>query len=267
MPSQKALNHDLPVADQIQECISSIRKDPADVKYRVALSQLYMATRQWQKASDQLERAAQIAPACLPLAAAYNEAIRCEMLRSRVFTGERSPTIQESAPGWLKMLTSALREQASNNLEQATQMRNQAFDEAAVCRFEVDGQSVAWLADADSQLGPVCELFMDGDYHWIPFSGIAALKLEAPMDLRDLFWMPCSVQLVDGQAFHALMPSRYPDNQAADSDDNALLCRKTEWHEIGHETWIGVGQKTLIADNAEFPILSVRSVVNQDCSN
>lgn len=260
--SQKALNHDIPITDQIQECISSIRKEPAEVKHRVALAQLYMATREWQKAADQLERAAQLSPSCIPLAAAYNEAIRCEMLRCQVLAGERLPTIPESAPGWLSMLASALHQQALNNLELAAQARSQAFDQAEACSFEINGQPAAWLADADSRLGPVCELFMNGEYHWIPFSNIAVLEMEAPVDLRDLFWLPCSVQMTDGQSFSALIPCRYPEGPSADEDD-VLLCRKTDWHDAGENTWVGAGQKILVTDSDEFPVLSVRRVLNK----
>lgn len=261
LPSRKPLNHGMPVADQIQECMSSIRKEPAEEKHRVALAQLYMATREWKKASDQLERAAQLAPACIPLAAAYGEAIRCEMIRGEVLAGQRLPAMPASAPGWLSLLASALQQQAMNDLEQAAQLRAQAFDAAEACSFEINGQPAAWLADGDSRLGPVCELFMERECHWLPFSDIAVLETEAPEDLRDLFWLPCRVQLVDGQSFSALLPSRYPQDLAVDEDD-ILLCRKTQWRDAGQDTWLGMGQKLLVTDSGEFPVLSVRSIVN-----
>ena len=101
----------------------------------------------------------------------------------------------DAAPRWLSALASALHQQALDGLEQAAQIRSQAFEDAEACRFEVDGKPATWLADADSRLGPVCELFMDQEYHWVPFSDIAVLETQAPEDLRDLFWLPCSVQM------------------------------------------------------------------------
>lgn len=264
--SRKTLSHLTPVADQIQECISSIRKEPAEAQHRLALAQLYMATRDWQKASDQLERAAQLAPACIPLATAYREVIRCELFREQVFAGTRLPSMPEAAPGWLSMLASALHQQALGELEQAAQIRAQAFEEAEACSFDVDDQPATWLADADSRLGPVCELFMDREYHWVPFSQIAVLETQAPEDLRDLFWLPCSVQMRDGQSFSALMPCRYPQDLPADEDD-ILLCRKTAWRDAGQDTWLGSGQKVLVTDSGEFPALSVRSIVNTTSSS
>lgn len=264
--SRKSLNHETPVAEQIQECISSIRKEPAEVKHRVALAQLYMAARDWQKASDQLERAAQLAPVCMPLAAAYRETIRCEMLRDQVFAGARLPSMPDAAPRWLSALASALHQQALGGLEQAAQIRSQAFEEAEACRFEVDGKPATWLADADSRLGPVCELFMDQEYHWVPFSDIAVLETQAPEDLRDLFWLPCSVQMRDGQSFSALMPCRYPQD-LPEEEDALLLCRKTGWRDAGQDIWLGSGQKVLVTDSDEFPALSVRRIVNHELSS
>ena len=171
--------------------------------------------------------------------------------------------MQASAPGWLSLLASALHQQALNNLEQAAHIRTQAFDAAEACSFEINGQPAAWLADGDSRLGPVCELFMDREYHWVPFSDIAVLETEAPEDLRDLFWLPCRVQLLDGQSFSALMPGRYPQDLAVDEDD-ILLCRKTQWRDAGQDTWLGMGQKLLMTDSGEFPVLSIRSIVNKN---
>lgn len=265
LPNRKQLNHDIPLTDQIQECISSIRQEPAEVKHRVALAQLYMATRDWQKASDQLERAAQLAPACIPLAAAYREAIGCEIFRDQVFAGARLPSMLDAAPRWLNILASALHQQA-NDPEQSAHLRSQAFDEAEACSFEINGQSATWLADADSRLGPVCELFMDREYHWVPFSDISVLETEAPEDLRDLFWLPCSVQMRDGQSFSALLPCRYPQNLPEDEDD-ILLCRKTDWRDAGQGTWLGSGQKVFVTDSDEFPALSVRRIVNKELSS
>ncbi|SDT88585.1 type VI secretion system accessory protein TagJ [Halopseudomonas salegens] len=263
--TRKILNHEMPLAEQIEETVSTIRKEPAEVKHRVALAQLYMASRQWQQATAQLERAAQLAPACMPLAAAYNEAIRCEMLRNKVLAGESLPAMLDGAPAWVNTLASALHLLSLNDVAQAAQMRDDAFDAAQACRFEINGQAAEWLADADSRLGPVCELFMNGAYYWVPLSDIAELEAEAPVDLRDLFWLPCSVKLVDGQAFSALMPCRYPDEDGQGGDDT-LLCRKTEWQELGSDTWVGLGQKIFVSDSGEFPALSVRSLVNMHAS-
>ena len=48
---------------------------------------------EWERAVTQLDAAAQLDPIALPMAQAYRAAIRCEMLRARVFAGARTPTI------------------------------------------------------------------------------------------------------------------------------------------------------------------------------
>ena len=43
------------------------------------------------KALEQLQLCAQLDPSCEPMARAYREAIRCEVLRAEVFAGKKSP--------------------------------------------------------------------------------------------------------------------------------------------------------------------------------
>lgn len=261
--SNKTLDHGMPIIEQIQESMAAIRKSPAEARHRVALAQLYMASREWQKAVAQLECAATLSPACIPLAGAYTQAIECEQLREKVLSGERSPEMFETAPGWFATLLSALHALAKGDSVKAADLRERAFDEAEVCAVEINDEPALWLADADSRLGPICELFVEGKYHWVPFSDISMLEADAPQDLRDLFWLPCHVKMRDGRSFSALMPCRYPGQCTTESDD-ILLCRRTEWVDAGEGGWVGAGQKLLITDKGEYSMLALRSLVNQD---
>ena len=48
----------------------------------------------------------------------------------------------------------------------------------------------AWIADADPRLGPVLEVFVNGNYMWVPFARVHAMQFDPPADLRDQVWMP-----------------------------------------------------------------------------
>ena len=56
----------------------------------------------------------------------------------------------------------------------------------------------AWLADADSRIGPIFEAVINGKYYWVPASAVAALTIEAPEDLRDFVWMPAQFRWQNG---------------------------------------------------------------------
>ena len=67
-----------------------VRKAPRDAALRTFLFQMFCVFGEWERAVTQLTAAAELDPLALPMAQAYRAAIRCELLRNRVFAG-RSP--------------------------------------------------------------------------------------------------------------------------------------------------------------------------------
>ena len=92
-----------------------------------------------------------------------------------------------------------------------------------------------WIADADSRLGPVLEVVINGRYGWVPFSELTQVTIEAPADLRDMVWAPAQLSLLNGGQTVALVPARYPGTGSA-ADAALQLSRKTEWLEIGERS-------------------------------
>lgn len=116
-----------------------------------------------------------------------------------------------------------------------------------------------WLADADMRLGPVLEAYMNGKYFWIPFSALSKIEIEAPDNLRDLVWTAAWLTFTTGGRQVAFIPTRYPGTEGK-TDDATLMARKTEWLDLGEETWIGFGQRMLASDAAELAILDTRLI-------
>jgi type VI secretion system protein ImpE len=54
------------------------------------------------------------------------------------------------------------------------------------------------------------------------------------------------------------VPARYPLLTGAGND--YLLSRKTDWQDRGQEVFEGVGQRMLATDQADYPILQVRTI-------
>ena len=100
---------------------------------------------------------------------------------------------------------------------EAVDLRTQAFELAPAISGSIDGVAFEWLADADSRLGPVLEVIFNGRYYWIPFQQIQYIELEAPVDLRDVVWMPAQFTWVNGGTASGLIPTRYPG--AENSED------------------------------------------------
>ncbi len=243
-----------PVLLKVQD---QVRREPANPKHRIFLFQLLAVLGQWQRALTQLGVLGEMDAATLPMVQTYREALRCEALRAEVFAARRSPLIFGDPEPWVALLLEALRLSAEGHHAQAQAVRAQAFEAAPAVSGTVDGQSFAWIADADARLGPVLEAIINGRYFWVPLQRIRALKLEAPVDLRDLVWIPAAFTWSNGGEAVGLIPSRYPDSPSSE-DPLIQLGHKTEWIEQTEGLYIGLGQRLLASDEGEYPLLDLR---------
>lgn len=245
--------------EALQSLQAEIRKAPADPKLRVFLFQLLAVLGQWDRALTQLNVAGEMDAETLPMVQTYREALRCEVLRAQVFTGQRSPLIFGDPEPWMALLLEALRLTAAGHHAEAQTTREQAFETAPTTTGVLDDQPFAWLADADPRLGPMLEAIVNGRYYWIPLQHIQTICLEPPADLRDYVWMPAQFTWSNGGETVGLIPARYPGSQ--DSVDPLVqLGRKTDWLECEAETWLGMGQRVLATDQGEYSLLDIRRI-------
>jgi type VI secretion system protein ImpE len=234
-----------------------IQKQPQRSDLRIFLFQIYCVQGEWMKASTQLDVLLELDPSSKPMVETYREALRCEALRREVFDGKRSPLVLGAPQDWLAMMIEALRVDAEGRPGAAAELRASALEAAPATSGKLDDAPFAWLADADSRLGPVIEAIINGKYYWVPVSRLIRIEIEKPADLRDFVWAPATLTLENGAANVALIPTRYPGTER--ETDNALrLARATDWREQPGGAWHGVGQRMLTTDQAEIALLDVR---------
>jgi len=234
-----------------------IQKQPQRSDLRIFLFQIYCVQGEWMKASTQLDVLLELDPSSKPMVETYREALRCEALRREVFDGKRSPLVLGAPQDWLAMMIEALRVDAEGRHDAAAELRAGALEAAPATSGKLDDAPFAWLADADSRLGPVVEAIINGKYYWVPISRLMRIEIEKPADLRDFVWAPATLTLENGAANVALIPTRYPGTER--ETDNALrLARATDWREQPGGAWHGVGQRMLTTDQAEIALLDVR---------
>jgi type VI secretion system protein ImpE len=238
----------------------AVRARPNDVKLRVFLFQLLAVLGQWERALNQLRVAGELDAATLPMVQTYREAILCETLRLQVFAGQKVPVLFGEPESWMALLIEALLRQGRGDMADAANLRAQALEEAPAISGTIDGQAFDWIADADSRLGPTLEAVINGRYYWLPWSRLAAVTIEAPVDLRDAVWMPANFTFSNGGETVGLIPTRYPDTVLA-AGDLCALSRRTEWREGAAGTWVGLGQRVLTTNAQEVGLMDVRSVV------
>lgn len=248
----------IPLDEQVERVKDAIRNHPEQANLRTFYFQLLAVLGHWDKALKQLQVCAQLDPQAAPMAHAYREAMRCELLRQEVFAGRKTPFILGEPPQWISYLIDALKAQAEGAGEAALELRMQALDMAPALAGRLNDEPFEWLCDSDSRLGPVCELHAKGCYYWVPFSAVRSIAFEKPQDLRDMVWQPCEITLANGNTLQGLIPTRYP--LSAIEDDALRLARRTEWVDLAGDHVAGRGQRVLLTDRSEHALLDVRSI-------
>lgn len=235
-----------------------VRRAPAAPSPRIFLAQLLMIQGQWDRALNQLKVLKEMDPSTIPMANTYAVAIGAERVRTKVFAGKRTPLVIADPEPWIGMLVQALSLLAEGHETEAASLRGQALEQAPASPGSLDDRPFAWLADADSRIGPVFEVIVNGAYHWLPMHRVRQLELDPPADARDLVWLPARITFSNGGQSVALMPSRYPGSEHGEPP--IQMSRRTEWRDIGGDGFAGLGQRMLINEDEEAGLLDVRLI-------
>lgn len=244
---------------------AAVRAAPADAKHRAFLYQLNCVLGRWGKALDQLAIYADLvtndAEARLT-ARLHQMAIQCEVFRAEVFAGKRTPLVLGEPDEWLGCLMQANQLLGQGRHEAAAGLRDRAFDAAPATPGKCDGRPFEWLADADTRLGPVIELHMEGKYYWVPVSRIRRIALDAPANLIDLVFAPAQFVWSNGGEAAGFIPVRYASVGAAsgEPDPKCALARFTHWADLPGGFSIGTGQRMFATDTIEIPLLECRVI-------
>jgi type VI secretion system protein ImpE len=206
-----------------------LREHPTDVESRTFLFELLCFSGQYDRAEKQLGVLSQGSKEREMGAILYYSALHAEKTRHEIFRKEEFPSVAAapSPPGTL------------------------------------NGKPFQSIRDADPAVGARLEVFAAGAYLWIPFQHIASVQVQAPRRLRDTLWPPAIV--LTGPSFQGtdigevLLPAVYPFSWKSE-DERVWLGRTTAWasDDEGHE--YPVGQKMLLVDDEEVPLLEIRSL-------
>jgi type VI secretion system protein ImpE len=237
-----------------------VRSHPQDAKLRVFLFQLLCVLGQWDRALNQLNVSLELDAGTLPMVQTYREAIACETLRLQVFAGHKAPMLFGEPETWIALLIEAMLREGQGDVAGARQLRERALEQAPASAGTLDGQAFAWIADADTRLGPTIEAVINGRYYWLPWNRLAKVDIDPPEDLRDRVWMPAHFEFTNGGDVVGLIPTRYPDTDLA-AGDMLALSRRTDWRETDPGVFVGLGQRQIATDSGEFALMDVRSVV------
>ena len=244
--------------------VAAVKVEPSRPELRVFLAQLLCVLGEWERAHTQLNVAAELDEMVIPMREMVGYALRCEKMRAAVFEGRRRPMVFGEPEEWLACLIESNQRAAAGEIELAHGLAKRAFEAAPTSAGTLDGTPFEWIADADSRLGPVLEVMVNGRYYWVPFSGLAQVRIDPPTDLRDIVWLPAQLRFINGGEVIAMLPVRYPGSERS-GDDQIVMARRTEWRADGADSggdgrWLGLGQHVLTTDQGDHDLLSVRLI-------
>jgi type VI secretion system protein ImpE len=238
---------------------NQIRNDPSNSKHRVFLFQLLCVMGQWDRALTQLNVAAGMDPKTLLMKEVCQQALQCEALRKEIFEGKKMPLVFGQPQEWVGWMIQANQQSAQGQYREAQELRERALEAAPAIAGRINSNAFEWVADADPRLGPILEAIIEGRYFWIPLANINQIKIDKPVDLRDVIWAPANFVWSNGGTAVGFIPARYPGSDQVD-DPAIKLGRRTDWIDQGGNFQVPVGQRLFATNEGEYSILEVRAL-------
>lgn len=216
------------IEDAILLLAADLRKDPTDPRSRTFLFELLCFTGELDRAEKQLDILSDISKEAGMGTLIYRSAFQAERLRREMFEKKSFP---------------------QTTAEPVTQVT-------------VNGAVFGTIEDADPRIGPRLEVYAAGSYLWLPFAHITSIRMEPPRRLRDLIWIPAILKTgpeCGGLDLGEVMVPALTPFAFRHADNSVRLGRQTVWEEIDGVV-APAGQKLLLVDGEEFPILEVRTL-------
>ncbi|MBN2321344.1 MAG: virulence protein SciE type [Acidobacteria bacterium] len=216
------------IEEAIQALAASLRNDPTDVRNRTFLFELLCFTGELDRAEKQLDILSDISKESGMGTLIYRSALQAERLRREMFETKAFPqTDAESIP-----------------------------------QVILNGTAFKTIEDADPRIGRRMEVYAAGSYLWLPFAHIASVRMEEPRRVRDLIWIPAVLKTgpkCRGLDLGEVMIPALTPFAFRHADKSVRLGRQTVW-EKADGIHAPEGQKMLLVDGEEFPILEVRTL-------
>jgi type VI secretion system protein ImpE len=225
------------LVEAIESLGVELRSNPADVQRRAFLFELLCFAGEYERAEKHLDVLASAGPQAAMGGLLYRSALHAERTRQRMFQQGDYPRHDERLPA---------------------------------VTGSINGKPFTNLTDADPRIGPRLEVFAAGQYTWLPLVSVATVRVGPPQKLRDLLWAPAKILTAKGfkgeDLGEVMLPVLTP--RAAESDDAAVrLGRATEWVRWEDGTEAPLGQKLLLVNGEEVPILELRELVIAPAAN
>lgn len=243
----------------VAELNQEVKSRPTDPRLRTFLFELLCFEGEFQRAQIQLDVIGHQSENASVGVEVYRNLIRAEIARRRLFSDGLRPTFLFEPPPYVALHLDAVNCLRGGNAPEAKALLKKSEQQRSSLNGQAAGQKFSTFRDSDDRLAPILELFIKNTYVWLPFEQLRKLTIAEPKQLRDLLWVPATIEMGDGQGGEVFVPVLYAGSEQ-DSNEQVRLGRITEWLDLGDGLAGGVGQRTFVIDEGERSLLELREV-------
>lgn len=243
----------------LSQAKGSVRDNPGDPEARARLFQMFCLNGEWDRADAQLDALLTSSSVQSPIWKQFQMLMKLERQRMAAHENATAPAIVGEPQDWMAGFAKAFELHQSGDVAAGAALRETALADAPAAAGQCDGVGFAWLMDGDGRYGPMLEAFLptEGDYCWIPLSLLTSVRISAPSQINHFVWAPAHFTWADGRVLHGFVPTRYVGSEKSDDPGHALA-RGTDWVDAGSEVFTGRGQRVLMSEDNDFPLLEIR---------
>jgi type VI secretion system protein ImpE len=246
----------------IEEVAREVKANPTDMSLRVFLFGLLCFAGEWDRAEKQLDVLGHQDAQSDIGARIYRQNIAAERKREQTLSGKEFPKFILEPPGYVALQLKALGQIGTGDFSEARALLDRAAEESPALNGTLDGEPFQNFRDADDLINSVMEVFLQGEYIWLPFEQIRNVEIFPPNHLRDLIWARARIQTIDNAGAFAgevFIPALYA-NSHQQENDQARLGRMTDWRPLSDEIYTGVGQRLFLIGAEDKAMLEIRAV-------
>ena len=246
--------------EAIDASAAETQRKPADPAPRDLLAQLLCFAGEFARADKQLETLSLQFPDRAPTIALIRQLLRAAEAREQFFEEGRFPDLMvEPTPVMRQHLRASVLIR-DGDLSGAHQLLIAAAPQRPRLSGTCNGTGFADFRDVTDLLAPVFEILTPtGKYAWIPMESVVEMSLHPVVSPVDVLWRRTHLVVRDGPEGDVYLPQLYFGSHAAE-DQDLQVGRAADWCETEHEPLGGIGQKVMVVNGSDTPLITINEL-------
>ncbi len=248
------------LAEAVAAATAAVKSNPGSGATRLILCEMLSFTGDFERADKQLDAISELEPKAIHAVSLFRQLLRAEQARTQFYQEGRLPEFLTKPSDELQLRLQASILIRENDLPGAVLLLDQAEELRLHLSGECNGQPFDDIRDLDDLTASFLEVLTStGKYYWIPFEAIDSLEAAPIESPRDLLWRQVQMSVRGGPEGVVYLPVLYTGS-TAETDNQFRLGRTTDWRGGDGAPVRGIGQRMLLAGDAERAILEIENL-------